>query len=123
MSGDTVAYDIDLFKLEDFIEYMNHNCGDLEIYPRFVIEYMTEDTENNRRFRPTLHPEEDWFAADKQESMLEWLKGWDTHGYPDFNSTIYIDVYYQESRDTIRDYISRVYQHKDYTVEDIEKLI
>tara|TARA_R110000868_G_scaffold44703_2_gene149015 strand:+ start:11 stop:355 length:345 start_codon:yes stop_codon:yes gene_type:complete len=114
MSGDTVAYDMNLNTLEDWIEVYK----DIEIYPRYVIEYKSIGC--NYLGIP-YSEEEDWWSADRGDDLFEWLQTWDDR--QSLEDTLYIDVYYQETDDTARDYISRVYQHKDYTVEDIEKLI
>ena len=114
MSGDTVAYDMNLNTLEDWIEVYK----DIEIYPRYVIEYKSIGC--NYLGIP-YSEEEDWWSGDRGDELFEWLQTWDDR--QSLEDTLYIDVYYQESEDTVKDYISRVYQHKDYTVEDIEKLI
>ena len=114
MSGDTVAYDMNLNTLEDWIEVYK----DIEIYPRYIIEYKSIGC--NYLGIP-YNEEEDWWSADRGDDLFEWLQTWDDR--QSLEDTLYIDVYYQETDDTVRDYISRVYQHKDYTVEDIEKLI
>ncbi len=113
MSYNTEAYDMDLNKLENFID----TNGDIEIYPRYIIEWMEaveSDTGSGFSF-PRV--DEDWWSADRTDDLWDWINDWDDRA--SLKNTLYIDVYYQESEDTVRDYISRVYQHKSFTVEDI----
>jgi|21_taG_2_1085346.scaffolds.fasta_scaffold05912_2 effector-binding domain-containing protein len=114
MSYNTEAYDMDLNKLENFID----RNGDIEIYPRYIIEWMEaveSDTGSGFSF-PRV--DEEWWSADRTDALWDRINDWGDN-LKIFNTTIYIDVYYQESEDTVRDYISRVYQHKSFTVEDI----
>lgn len=117
MSHNTVAYDMDLHKLENFI----HTNGDIEIYPRYVVEWMeVEDSDSGSGFSfPRI--DEDYWTADRTDDLWDWINDWDDRA--SLENTIYIDVYYQESEDTVRDYISRVYQHKSFTVADIGQII
>lgn len=116
MSGDTVAYDMNLNTLEDWIEVYK----DIEIYPRYIIEYKSIGC----NYLGIPHSEEeDWWSGDRGDELFDWLQNWDDNAPFHLEDTLYIDVYYQEDECCCRDYISRVYQHKDYTVEDIEKLI
>jgi hypothetical protein len=99
---------------------------DIEIYPRYVVEWMevvelmeAEESDTGSGFSfPRVC--EDWWSADRTDDLWDWINDWDDRA--SLKNTIYIDVYYQESEDTVRDYIDRVYQHKSFTVEDIEKL-
>ena len=116
MSHNTVAYDMDLHKLEEFI---NKN-GDIEIYPRYVVEWM-EVVERYGDGFSFARIEEDYWTADRTDNLWDWINDWEDR--KSLKNTIYIDVYYQESEDTVRDYISRVYQHKSFTVADIGQII
>jgi len=110
MSHNTVAYDMDLHKLEEFID--SNDC--VEIYPRYVLSYASIKN-------PTFE-EEDWFSANNGDDLYETLHDWEDY-HTSLEDLLYIDVYYQDYENGEKDHISRVYQHKNYTVEDIEKLI
>jgi effector-binding domain-containing protein len=122
MSGEKNINGMTLNKLENFID----TNGDIEIYPRYVVEWMevvelmeAEESDTGSGFSfPRVC--EDWWSADRTDDLWDWINDWDDRA--SLKNTIYIDVYYQESEDTVRDYIDRVYQHKSFTVEDIEKL-
>ena len=118
MSYNTEAYDMDLHKLEQFID----SVGRVETYPRYIVEWMdvVESDSGSGISFPYTH--EEWWSASEGDDLYEFLHEWEDF-HANLKNTIYIDIYYQESEDTVKDYISRVYQHKKFTVEDIEKLI
>jgi len=115
MSGEEDINGMTLNKLDIFISQNE----DIQIYPRYIIEYKGIGC----NYLGIPHSEEeDWWSGDRGDELFDWLQNWDDNAPFHLEDTLYIDVYYQEDECCCRDYISRVYQHKDYTVEDIEKL-
>lgn len=111
MSGEEDINGMTLNKLDIFISQNE----DVQIYPRYIIEYKVFIGE-------IVCDEEDWWSGDRGDDLFDYLQNWDDRAFCNLEDTLCIDIFYQEDEGCCRDYISRVYQHKDYTVEDIEKL-